>query len=195
MRPSPDAEGRPGRHRRSELGTLVSAPAGAAAIAAVLTLAELPSALRTTVLSGVAVLALIGIVNTHTAVQGWVAGEQKGEQLVRATARLNPRRCAVYYTNFDAERHTSLPTVLAAPYPGTGAPCLSGQASLVVQAAPPLPNPAAEPIMATCAPPRLAGADPRRARHDLLMRAPEHRSGKHAHVSELPPSRVCPDAG
>jgi hypothetical protein len=162
------------------------------AIVLVALLAELPSALRTTVLSGVAVLALIGIVNTHTAVQGWVAGEQKGEQLVRATARLNPRRCPVYYTNFDPERHTSLPTVLAALYPGTGAPCLSGQASLVVQAAPPLPNPAAEPIVATCAPPgwqeRIrAGLGALYSCARLSTALVSMPNG-----SELPPSRVLP---
>jgi hypothetical protein len=127
-------------------------PAFAAfAISLVVLLAELPAGLRTAVMVGVAVLAANGVATSRSAVQKWVAGEQSGELLVHATAQLNPRLCPVYYTNFDPERHASLPVLIATLYPDTRTPCQSGAASLVVEGA--LPNPASQTVVATCAPP------------------------------------------
>lgn len=120
-------------------------------ISLVALLAELPAAMRAAALAGVAVIALQGVTSSHTAIRTWVAGEKAGQLLVQATAELNPRHCPVYYTNFDPERRTSLPVLLAALYPDVGTTCLGPRAYLVVDGG--LGAAAGEPILAACAPP------------------------------------------
>jgi hypothetical protein len=129
------------------------------AIALVILLAELPGTLRWASIAAAAVLAFNGIPDGHQAVQGWVSGEVADQQLVFATAALNPRRCPVYYANFDPERHDSLPIILALRKPTT-TPCLSSQAALVILGGPTLPTAGALPIVAACAAP---GWQPREA--------------------------------
>jgi hypothetical protein len=111
------------------------------------------------VIASVAVLGVNGIPHARRTVQAWVAGEESGQQLVDAVAQLDPRRCPVYYANFDPERQVSLPIVLAL-HGDTGVPCLSGQAALVIDGGPALPSAASQPIVAACSPP---GWQPRAA--------------------------------
>jgi hypothetical protein len=121
------------------------------AIVLVVLLAELPVALRAAVLAGVAAIALQGVASSRSLVRKWVASEKAGQLLVQATAELNPRHCPVYYTNFDPERHASLPVLLATLYPDNVTTCLGPRAYLVVDGG--LGTAMGEAIVAACAPP------------------------------------------